>query len=388
MKIAYDTKELFNLHIVKEARHWCSEGFITKENLAAIQAKYPSKLYHPNLAIRVLLFVASFIAVSGAGGLMFIMIDGASQAGVGIFLIVFGVGSLFLAEKVFIVNNSHFRSGVAEAGAYSACGYLIFGIGLLTDENEHVLLLAGVVVLAYMSIRFLDLLCHILGILTLAALIFYECYQLGGIFQQIIPFVIILSFSAVYGLARRVRKNDEYYLWEDNLRLTEFLSLLIIYAGGNYLVVRECSIELLDLSLLPGEDIPLAFFFYAFTAISPLILNYRGVTLHNIGMIRIGIVTLAFSVVTFRYYFSIAPPEVALTVAGLIVLGVAAWLFNYLKVDRSGFTREKLLSRQWVGNEVTAFAVSQTMGGNVTKPDESFKGGGGSFGGGGASGDF
>jgi uncharacterized membrane protein YgcG len=63
-------------------------------------------------------------------------------------------------------------------------------------------------------------------------------------------------------------------------------------------------------------------------------------------------------------------------------------LFNYLKIERGGFTRDKLLSRQLVSNDVTAFAVSQTMGGNVTKPDESFKGGGGSFGGGGASGDF
>lgn len=388
MKTVYNTPELFNLHLVKEARHWHNEGFITAAQLTEIKGKYPSKLYHPNLAIRILLFVASFIAVCGAAGLVFIMLDGNSQAGVGVFMIVFGVGSFFLAEKVFIEKNNHFRSGVAEAVAYSACGFLIFGIGLLTNEDEHVLLMMGVAVMAYMSIRFLDLLCHIVGILTLAGLIFYECYQLGGIFQQIIPFVIIFSFSVIYWLARRLRKKNDTYLWDDNLVLTEFLSLLIIYAGGNYLVVRECSIELLDLSLQPGEDIPLAFFFYAFTAISPLILIYRGVTLRSIGLIRIGVVMLALSIITFRYYFSIAPPEVALTVAGLIVLGVVAWLFNYLKTDRFGFTREKLLSRQWVSNEVTAFAVSQTMGGNVTKPDESFKGGGGSFGGGGATGDF
>lgn len=388
MRTVYNTPELFNLHMVKEARHWHNEGFITAEQLTAIRAKYPSKLYHPNLAIRILLFVATFIAVCGAAGLVFIMLDGNSQSGVGVFMIVFGVGSFFMAEKVFIEKNNHFRSGVAEAMAYSACGFLIFGIGLLTDENEHVLLMAGVAVLGYMSIRFLDLLCHLLGILTLAGLIFYECYQLGGIFQQIIPFVIIFSFSAIYWLARRLRKNEDSYLWDDNLRLTEFLSLLIIHAGGNYLVVRECSIELLDLSLQPGEDIPLAWFFYAFTAISPLILIYRGVSLRSIGLIRIGTVTLVLSIITFRYYFSIAPPEVALMVGGLMVLSVAAWLFNYLKMERSGFTREKLLTRQLVSNEVTAFAVSQTMGGNVTKPAESFKGGGGSFGGGGATGDF
>ena len=69
-------------------------------------------------------------------------------------------------------------------------------------------------------------------------------------------------------------------------------------------------------------------------------------------------------------------------------MGVTAWLYSYLRIPRSGFSRDKLLSRETVSSNVTAFAVSQTMGGNVTKPDESFKGGGGSFGGGGASGDF
>ena len=177
-------------------------------------------------------------------------------------------------------------------------------------------------------------------------------------------------------------------MWTDNLKLVEFLSLLLIYTGGNYFVVRECSVLLLNLSIEPGGDIPFAFIFYSLTVLIPLVLIFRGIQLRNLNMARLGVVALVLSALTIRHYYSIAPPEIALTLAGILVLGITGYLFNYLKVPRNGYTRDKLLQGSGLGANAMGFIVSQTMGGNVSKPDESFKGGGGSFGGGGASGDF
>ncbi len=388
MSSIYDTTQLLNLHAVKEALHWHNQKFINAEQLAAIKSKYQCKLYHPNLAIRILIFVASWMAISGASGLFFLLFNELSKPGYGVLLVIIGAGILFFVQRVLIYQNNHFRSGVVEACAYCALGSIVGGIGMITDGNEHLVLLTGVVVCAYMSYRFLDLLCHIVGMLTFAGFIFYEGFQAGGIFRHIIPFMIIVCFSVTYFLASHLRKRDYLSLWSDNLKLTEIISLLLIYAGGNYLVVRECSIELLDMTLAPGEDIPFAFIFYALTAGIPLLLIYRGTKLGRIMLIRLGVVALVLSVSTFRYYYSIASPEVVLTLGGVAVLSVTAWLFNILKVKRGVFTRDKLLSKQWISPEASAFAISQTMGGNVQKTDETFKGGGGSFGGGGASGDY
>ena len=77
-----------------------------------------------------------------------------------------------------------------------------------------------------------------------------------------------------------------------------------------------------------------------------------------------------------------------MNLAGILVLGITGYLSNHLKVPRNGYTQDKLLQGSVLGTNAMGFVVSQTMGGNVSKPDESFKGGGGSFGGGGASGDF
>jgi uncharacterized membrane protein YgcG len=388
MKIAYDIRNLLNLQIVKDATNWNKSGFISDGQLTAIKSNCPSNLYHPNLMIRILLFVATCIAISGANGLFLIFIMEASDSVQGVLAIAAGSVTLYLAQMGFVNKNHHYRSGVVEAVVYYASCYLIVGFSLLTNWNIHLILIATVAALAYVSIRFLDLICTILGVLVLAGLIFYECYELGGIFQQIIPFAIIGSFSLIYWLAKGARKSEQNALWNGNLMVIELLSLLLIYSGGNYFVVRECSILLLNLTIETGGDIPFAFIFYTLTALVPLVLLFRGIQLRNLNMARLGVLTIVLSVITFRYYYSVVPPEIALTIAGIIVLGIAAYLFNFLKVPRNGFTREKLLHGNWPGENAMGFAISQTMGGNVAKPDDSFKGGGGNFGGGGASGDF
>lgn len=388
MSSAYNLKALWALKVLKEARHWYEAKFISAEQWGAVQQHYQSKAYHPNLAIRILLFIATSIAMSGVNGLLISMVIEAPDMVKAAFALVAGICALYLAEKALIQNNNHYRSGVVEAITYFSCAYIIGGVGLMTDWNEHLLFVAAILIFLFISVRFLDLICTALATLTLAGFVFYECYEAGGIIRQLIPFLVMGVFAGVYFFVRGLHRNERYSLWDDNLSLTEVLSLVLVYAGGNYFIVREGSIALLNLSLAEGEDIPFAWIFYGFTVLMPLILLYRGVRLRSLLLLRLGVLTLSLSVLTFRYYFSIAPPEIELTVCGVILLGLTTGLYSYLKIPRQGFTREKLLSRATIGSDMAAFAVSQTMGGNVAKPDESFKGGGGSFGGGGASGDF
>ena len=105
-------------------------------------------------------------------------------------------------------------------------------------------------------------------------------------------------------------------------------------------------------------------------------------------MLRVSLFVLAFSVFTFKYYYSLGHPEISLTIAGVFLLGVTILLLNYLKIMRGGFTRENILSDKWGSVNAEAFIISQTMGGNVVNADVKDMPGGGGFGGGGASTDF
>ena len=112
-----------------------------------------------------------------------------------------------------------------------------------------------------------------------------------------------------------------------------------------------------------------------------------GIRKKNVVLLRVSLLVLAFSVFTFKFYYSIGHHEITLTVGGAILLITGVWLTNYFKAMRNGFTRENMLEEKWGNMHLEGFVISQTMGGN-TVAEQGFKGGGGSFGGGGASGGY
>ncbi|MBL7848089.1 MAG: hypothetical protein JNL40_11510 [Cyclobacteriaceae bacterium] len=388
MRSVYSSTDLYNLAVIKASREWMKHGLILPEQEQAILQAHPSNLYHPNLIIRILLFIATSFALSGASGIFFLILGDVGEIGISIAALIAGIGSFVLVQRVLIIDGHHYKSGVVEAIIYHASGYLIGGVAGLTDANEHVILIACLLVLGYVAIVYIDLICTALTVLVFAGLLFYECYELNGIFRQVIPFVIIIAFSGIYFLNRWWKSRPEGEEWHDVFVVVESLSLLLIYAGGNYMVVRELSISLMNLSLVEGQDIPFAGMFYGLTAMVPIFFLYMGIKNRDIVLLRVSIIILAFSVFTFKYYFSLGRPEITLTIAGAVLLAITGWLLAYLKTPRRGFTREQLLAKKWDNVNLAGFVVSQTLGGNAEKPAEEFKGGGGQFGGGGASGSF
>jgi uncharacterized membrane protein YgcG len=227
------------------------------------------------------------------------------------------------------------------------------------------------------------------ALICFGGLIFYELALAGEIYKQMIPFVFIAVFTPIYFACRKLKTLSGCSIWINNLTVVEAFSLIVVYAAGNYLVVRELSVSMMNLDLSQGDDIPFAFLFYAFTVLIPIAYLYFGIKEKNVVLLRVSLLALAFSVFTFKYYYGFGHPEISLTVAGALLTSIALILLNYLKTMRNGFTRENLLTEKWGSANIQAILVSQTMGGNqVVAADPEFKGGGGEFGGGGASGDF
>jgi hypothetical protein len=388
MKSAYNETGLYNLAVLKESKRWMKQHLIGKDQYLKISEGYASSFYHPNFIIRILLFIATLFALSGVTGLFTLLVVDIGERAISTGCIIYGAVSFFFLEKVFIGSNHHYKSGVTEALLYHACAFTIGGIAVLFEFNEHAWLFACLIILTFAAIRYLDLVCTILATLSFAGILFFEFYNLGGIFQQIIPFIFIVVFIPLYFFVKKLKKQNELKFWSNNLLIVESVSLLFIYASGNYLVVRELSLELMGLYLEEGNDIPFAFIFYALTVLVPVGYLYFGIKNKDIVLLRISLLVLAFSVFTFKYYFSLGHPEITFTIAGIILLAISITLLNYLKKQRNGFTRENILAEKWGNLNAEAFIISQTMGGNQVTVKEQFKGGGGGFGGGGASGEF
>ena len=388
MRSAYNEEGLNTLTLVKEAKRWRKQDWITKAQSSAISDSYKSPFYHPNFIIRMVLFIATLIALSGVTGLFLVFLNDIGEVGLTVASVAYGVGSFFFMKKVFIEGSHHYKSGVTEALLYHACGYTLAGLGNLTDFNPHLMIVVSLLVFSFAAIRYLDLISTLAAMVAFAGLLFYEFYNMGGIFQQIIPFLFIACFTPLYWFAKRLKKKKECWIWNHNLMMVESVSLLLIYLAGNYLVVRELSVNMMNLNLEPGENIPFAWIFYGLTVMLPMAYLFFGIKNKDVILLRVSLVLFACSVLTFKYYYSFGHPEISLTIAGAILLAIALALFNYLKINRNGFTRENLLAEKWGDVNIQAFIISQTLGGNQVTTDGTTQPGGGEFSGGGASGGF
>lgn len=388
MKSAYNQLWVYNLAVLKEVKRWAKHHFITDDQLTLIDEAYKVPFYHPNVIIRLLLFVAALVALSGVTGLLTLMVVEAGQMVISILCVLYGIASFVVLERMFIAKN-HFKSGVTEAIIYHSCGFIIGGVAGLTDfDSIQLILLVSLLVFAFAAIRYLDLITTALAIMSIAAIVFYNCFEAGGIFKQVIPFVFMIIFSIIYFITKKLQQRIELNGWHYNLLIVEIISLLLVYISGNYLVVRELSVNLMDLSLEEGADIPFAYLFYFFTIIIPLSFLYFGIKRRDIVLLRVSLLVLAFSVFTFKYYYSLGHTEITLTAAGIFLVGIAILLMRYLKVIRAGFTRENLMASKWGAMNVEAMLISQTMGGNQPDNVTTDTGGGGDSGGGGASTSF
>jgi uncharacterized membrane protein YgcG len=144
---------------------------------------------------------------------------------------------------------------------------------------------------------------------------------------------------------------------------------------------------MLSLELEEGQDIPLAWLFYALTLIIPFLYLYFGIRLRDLVLIRVSLIVVAFSAFTFKYYYSTGHHEITFTFSGIILLILSIVLLRWLKTPRNGFTRDNILSEKWANSNAQAFIVSQTLGVGG-KATEQSKFGGGESGGGGTSSSF
>lgn len=382
---AYPADKLSRLQLIKEARRWAAHGFITKEQYQSIHEHYRVNFYHPNWMIRLLLFVAGLFALLGVTGLLAWPITDFDYILISISCIVYGIASVVFLEAKLIQEN-HYKSGITEAVLYHACGFVLGGIaGLAGYDNPYVVLTACLIVFTMAAIRYLDL------VTTLASLAsgMYFLFLIGNEqeIQHGMPFLFLFVFTGIYFAVKKLQSQARLNCWHNNLVLVKVVSLIIMYASTNNWVVREASIELLDLSLAENDELPFAWVFYGLTVLIPVAYLIIAVRLKDPVMLRVSLLVFAFSVFTFKYYFIEGHLEWVLLVGGGFLIIIAIAIMRFLKQPQRGFTSKQLLTHSWENAQLEALTIAQTLGGNqsgIGKP----AGGGGESGGGGASTSF
>jgi len=325
--------------------------------------------------------------VNGAVGMFFYMFQDVLSSAWQLVTLIAAIGLLVVHEAVLVRNFRHYKSGLTEVFLFG--GLLMLGFGMNGDSDQHIWLTFLIMSIpsALAAIRYTNNVLVAAALLLVVACLLDIADRSNGVFTSVLPFLIMLLFTGVYFFGIRLEKNKAFALWENQINTVQAISLALVYVGGNYFVVRELGQSLQGTYLEPGQDIPFAWLFYAFTAIIPLVYLYLGVKNRNRIFIWIGLAAAGYSVFTFKYYFSLGHPEVTITIAGALVLGITIYALRYLKKPKNGITRERVAAANLDFLTSEALLISQSVGSSAQPHQKDLLGGGG-FGGGGASGNF
>jgi hypothetical protein len=388
--IIHDKNLLNNLFLTEEADSFENGGFISKEQKKIIRNQLPSFKIQNNILVRLGFFLlGSFLYSSICSFISLIALSGAESFFKICCFLFAGVG---IAGAEILSANKYYRHGLDDAFILGILLNVGGAVIILTEDFETGLTPAVFVAIASFLTykRYLHLLSMLVFCLACSAVLFFGMYEIGDIGKTILPFVVMLVSAGFYFFTKNRIKNLTEVYYYSGLLLAKSFCLVLFYLSCNYLVVRELSSELLGIDVQPGQDIPFAYFFYAFTFVVPVLYLVQALKTKDRILLWISFAAIAFTIFTIRFYYSVLPIEVALTLGGLVMFGIAFFSIQKLKNKESGLTFKpgRINNSNAILNAETLIVASALGMKPEVKTDSPMDFGGGGFSGGGSSGNF
>ena len=388
---AYNSQWTINDFIQNSAQKWFQKGFLKQEQYLNIKKEHHSDYNNPNIFLKIGLFVFTILAATFLGGLFALFFtvpfENHPQLGFIIGSIMFGVGFIFILEFL-IKNNKLYHSGLDNALIYMALGAFCTVIFMIFENAKLPTWLMVSLYLPFFiaaSIRYADILVTIVTYLlslTIVVLISLE-FAWGKTF---LPFIIMIFSVIAYFFNKKLSQRDDYLYYESCLNTFKTLALITLYLGGNYLIVREGNAQINHLTDLITPQIAFAPMFYFFTIIIPFAYIFFGLKNHYRLLLIIGLLATVFSIFTYRFYFSIPPVEIDLTLGGGLLIAIAGMCIHYLRTSKHGITSEP--DNESKGLNLESIIISQVIQSKIPQQGDTFQFGGGDADGGGAGGEY
>jgi hypothetical protein len=393
---AYDKTLLNNVYIDEEANRLKQSGFISTEQYKLIHSQLPKLKSQNNLFIRIGFFILGCMLYSSICGFISLIGIGGMDNGYLFFIYLFAIIG-FGAKEYMSREMKYFGFGLDDAFILGAIGTLLTAIGLTFEQNYETNYLAVILVMAIVSsiayLRYLNLSLALLACIGITGSIAYMVFDYLIIGKTILPFVMLLFSGAGYFISKKKLQNLTAQYYYNGLKLAKGFCLILFYLAGNYYVVRELNFSLSEDYFYSGvsPEIPFALFFWAFTFIIPAVYLVYSLKNKDRMMLWIGFLALCFSFFSFRMYHHVLPPEVALTIGGLVLFAFTYFAIKKTKFNETGITfkADRFTDPNAFSNLQTLVAASQFgLKPEVKAEDSPMEFGGGGFSGGGSNGEF
>jgi hypothetical protein len=383
--IAYNRQYLDNRDVREDAAEALRRKIISSDEYTRIKTAYPDQLYTPNFFIRVGLFLLTALAASCCLGLF---VEAASSGNsMGILMIFFGIISFVVLELFIRVRGIH-NAGIDDALLWTGTALILGGINLVADHiPPSVESLLTLLLCAWGVLRYADRVMAWVAYGALLSLIFYNMTGWGSAAFNILPFVVMTISIGCYFLFTRLADIASLRHYRSCLIGLRVATLLSFYLAGNEYVIRTLHASLSRQS----GPIALGWLWWILTLGTPIVYIIRGIRRKDVIFLWTGMALTAAAVFTFRYYYHIMSTELAMIIAGTVLLTLAWWLTSYLRTPKHGFTsaapdQPHVLEKLPIEGLILAETFKAVSSVPSDQPGTRF--GGGSGGGAGASGDF
>ncbi len=378
------------------ARAWRQAGLLDEAALVYVAREWPDDRRRFGPVLRTLAFGFTVFAVGAAFALVLALLGSHSEDAVGVLTLVlalFLIGTTELAKGPLRLSNAGLESAtglLAPLATTAGVMWLLSQISSGSPYSALVALLIAAFAYGVAALRWGS---------TVGALAATAC--LGGALAQL-PGARLTWLAAALVIVPLTRRGaGTPGLAPSHRRSCLAVSLLTL--AGVYVAWHLGSYDerLLEESVVSAQRelarqwiLPRGLFVVT-TALVPIGVLTLGLSRRQRPVILLGAALVAASLVTLRFYVHVAPLWVVLSASGaalmLLALGVRRWLHAGPAHERGGFTAESLSGEEQdlrlLETVVTVAVAGPT---SRTDPDAAprFEGGGGRFGGGGASGEF
>ncbi|OJW77557.1 MAG: hypothetical protein BGO59_01175 [Spirosoma sp. 48-14] len=392
---AYNEQWIYNREILAQAERWYRQQLLSESQMEAVRNTYPVEFRQTNGFLEIGLFLFTTVAILACYLLPASMFSIFSMSTTyAIFNIISGIG-IGVVGQLLINKKLLYRNGIDNAFVVTTTGFLAFGFnqllpnGLSTAEHCFLTLPLLLLVLGYYGDTLLAL--FTLGTLYTGIFDGLLTYSWG---KDALPFIMMGVSILIYLTVRQVNiRNPREVYYTDPLNLAQWVSLIVLAASGNYFVVRELNGLLLrasPVSLHQSEapQISLAWLFWILTFLIPGIYLWQGLRRRNRMLLILGVLGIIAAVITLHDYTALVPLNVALTIGGFLLIGIAVGCIRYISTPKYGFTDapDDDSPDEFFLNAATASAVQAAGAAHQPKSDLRF--GGGNFGGGGSEGNY
>ena len=393
--IIYNKTWLYNLDLRNRAKTWQINGLISEVELAKILDNKPVGFYMPGFWMALGLFFFTTILLSATGGFMsfVVLTTGINEKFVFQAVnFIFSIGCFYFAEQ-YKKHKYYYNAGTDNALVWAGTGSLIgnvfwilFEAGLHDQSVWIVGFILASLVCFLTTLRYADVFVALSAFVCGLIALFFFFGNMGSLGKAFIPFAGLTYSLTTYFILKQRVSNEHKLFYHDCIAIAEAAALICAYISVNYFVVSELSIEMFNLNLIEGQDIPYGIIFTFLTVAIPPAYIYFALKNKNRIMLRIGLLLIGASIFTIRYYHTFLKVEIAMILGGSILIGLSYFLLKWLNSPKYGFSVKEDLENQSY-KIAESLIVAQTFSQQPTLQGNT-EFGGGNFGGAGASDNF